>query len=157
MSREVFRIEPVRSADRAICLALLIAQLREHGIDTNEDDVARAIDGVLTDPRWGRLLIARADGVAIGVAYVSFVWALEHGGLSAWLEELYVVPERRNGGAGTALLHAVKGVCRAHGCAAIDLEIVESQARAASLYEREGFERHRRARWVRRIGRDSAP
>jgi GNAT superfamily N-acetyltransferase len=103
------------------------------------------------------LLIARADGVPIGVAYVSFVWSLEHGGLSAWLEELYVVPERRDGGTGTALVHAVKGVCRAHGCAAIDLEIEESQARAVSLYEREGFERHTRTRWVRKIGRDSIP
>lgn len=155
--REVFRIEQVAGRDCDDCVRLLVAQLREHGIDTPEDAVRRVVEGALADPRWGRLLIARSEGVAIGVAYLSFVWSLEHGGLAAWLEELYVVPERREGGAGTALLHAVKGLCRSHGCAAIDLEVEESHARACALYEREGFERRSRSRWVRKIGRDSAP
>ena len=75
----------------------------------------------------------------------------------AWLEELYVVPEHRDRGAGTALLHAVKGMCRSLGCAAIDLEIEEAQDRVRSLYQREGFEAHTRTRWVRKLGRDSAP
>lgn len=155
--KELLRIEPVHGRESEDCVRLLLAQLREHGIDTPEDAVQRAVAGVLADPRWGRLLIARSDATAIGVAYVSFVWSLEHGGLSAWLEELYVVPERRQMGAGTALLHAAKGLCRSLGCAAVDLEVDETHARACSLYEREGFERRSRTRWVRRLGRDSAP
>jgi len=155
--REVFRIEPVRGRDCDDCVHLLIAQLRERGLDTPEDGVRRVVEGALADPRWGRLLIARSDDVAIGVAYVSLVWSLEHGGLSAWVEELYIVPERREGGAGTALLHAVKGVCRSIGCVAIDLELEESHAKACAFYEREGFEPRARSRWVRKLGRDSAP
>lgn len=149
--REAFRIEPVTHDDRDDAVRLLVAQLREHGIDTPEDAVRIAVDGALGVPSRGRLLVVRDGAQAIGVAYVSFVWALEHGGHSAWLEELYVVPERRAGGVGTALLHAAMGVAEVEGCVALDLEVEASRERVTSLYRREGFEQHARTRWVKRL------
>ena len=149
--REAFRIEPVAHDDRDDAVHLLVAQLREHDIDTPEDAVRIAVDGVLGVPSRGRLLIVRDADQAIGVAYVSLVWSLEHGGHAAWLEELYVVPERRESGVGTALLHAAIGVARTEGCAALDLEVEASHARVTSLYRREGFEQHTRTRWVKRL------
>jgi GNAT superfamily N-acetyltransferase len=149
--KELLRVEKATEKDRQSAIRLLIAQLREHGIDTAEEAVGRAVDGVLTDRSRGRILIGRDHDEAIAVAYVSFVWSLEHGGHAAWLEELYVVPERREGGIGTALLHAAVGVCRVEQCAAIDLEIESTHERATSLYEREGFTRHQRTRWAKRL------
>lgn len=148
---EAFRIEPVGHDDRDEAVRLLVAQLREHGIDTGEDAMRIAVDGAIGVPSRGRLLIVREHERAIGVAYVSFVWALEHGGHSAWLEELYVVPDRRCGGVGTALLHAAIGVAETEGCVALDLEVEVSRARVTSLYQREGFEQHARTRWVKRL------
>ncbi|WP_053232380.1 GNAT family N-acetyltransferase [Sandaracinus amylolyticus] len=149
--REAFRIEPVTHDDRDDAVRLLVAQLREHHIDTPEERVRVAVDGVLGVPSRGRLLLVHDDEKAIGVAYLSFVWALEHGGPAAWLEELYVVPERRNDGVGTALLHAAMGVARIEGCVAIDLEVEASRARVTSLYRREGFTQHARTRWVKTL------
>jgi GNAT superfamily N-acetyltransferase len=136
-------------ADREILARLLAAQLAEHGISLDAPLLAAAIDGVIERPERGRFLIARASGEDVGVAYVSFLWALEHGGKSAWLEELYVVPAQRSAGFGTTLLRAACALARDEGCAAMDLEVEADHARAARLYEREGFRAHRRARWVK--------
>jgi GNAT superfamily N-acetyltransferase len=151
MTREAFRITPASAHDRADAVRLLVAQLREHGIDTSERAVRAAVDGAIEEPSRGRVLIVRDGEDAIGVGYVSFVWSLEHGGRSAWLEELYVVPERREHGVGTALLHAAFGIARLEGCVAIDLEVEAAHERVTSLYRREGFEAHTRTRWVKSL------
>jgi GNAT superfamily N-acetyltransferase len=85
------------------------------------------------------------------VAVLAFAWALEHGGLVAWLDELFVVPERRGGGMGRELLRRALEVARERGCRAVDLEVDSEHARAERLYERERFASLSRKRWVRRL------
>jgi GNAT superfamily N-acetyltransferase len=138
-------IELAAAADAGLIVELLGAQLAEHDIDTPRDAVARAVAGMIADPARGFILVARPN---LGVAYVSHIWALEHGGLSAWLEELYVVPAERERGVGTALLVAAIARARAAGCAALDLEVTRDHARAERLYARTGFMPLGRARWV---------
>src|SRR5262249_42126725 len=104
------------------------------------------------EPRRGCIFVARDGDRLVGVAYVSFIWSLEHGGHAAWLEELYVLPAERSRGIGSALLTAAVDFARADGCAAVALEVEADHVRAANLYARNGFERHSRARWVRRMG-----
>ena len=136
------------TADAEIVTSLLIEQLREQAIDTPVDAVRRAVAGVFADDSRGFILVARDGSTAVGVAYVSFVWTLEHGGMSAWLEELYVVPEKRNRGIGQALLTAVLEKAAALGCRAVDLEVDRAHSQAEHLYVRAGFVPLGRARWV---------
>jgi GNAT superfamily N-acetyltransferase len=126
---------------------LLAAQLAEHAIALDDGALRGAIRGPMEVPGRGAFLIAR-DGAPLGAAYVSYTWSLEHGGKSAWLEELYVVPSERSRGIGGRLLEAAIALARREGCAAVDLEVEEDHARAAHLYARAGFRPHRRARWV---------
>jgi GNAT superfamily N-acetyltransferase len=149
-SREL-AIRGATAADAEIVTRLLMAQLAEHRIDTPSDAVRNAVHGALAGDGRAFVLLAERGGRAIGVAYVSFTWALEHGGRSAWLEELYVVPEERNRGAGMAMLAAVLEKAAAAGAAAVDLEVDTGHARAAHLYERAGFRPLSRARWVRSL------
>lgn len=130
---------------------LLAVQLAEHHVDISAEELANSIHGVLDVPRRGFFLVALQDGLCIGVAYVSFIWALEHGGQAGWLEELYVVPEHRTGGVGTQLLEAVIAAATASGCAALDLEIDQDHERVRSLYERQGFTALPRGRLVKRL------
>jgi GNAT superfamily N-acetyltransferase len=137
-----------KPADGEIIAALLMAQLAEHSIDTPADAVRRAVEGMLANADRGFILIAVRGAAVLGVAYVSFTWTLEHGGKSAWLEELYVLPGERNRGIGRAIVEAVIYNARAAGCAGIDLEVERSHARAEHLYSRAGFTPLRRARWL---------
>jgi GNAT superfamily N-acetyltransferase len=132
---------------------LLAAQLAEHGIAISGDRLANAIDGVIDMSTRGFFLVALRNGTCVGVAYVSFIWALEHGGHAGWLEELYVVPEYRQGGVGTRLLEAVIAAAEAAGCAALDLEIDSAHERVRSLYERHGFTALPRSRVVKKLRR----
>lgn len=134
--------------DHDAIVALLAAQYREHAIRLPARRLRAAIDGALADSRRGRFVVARDGDKVVGLAYLSFVWALEHGGRSAWLEELYVVPDCRGRGIGGRLLAAALAVAHRERCAAVDLEVIHGHERAARLYARNRFRPLPRMRWA---------
>lgn len=79
------------------------------------------------------------DGDDAGIAVVRFRRAIWSAGLEAYLAELYVVPESRRRGHGSALMEAVLDACRERGCDTIDLGTDEGDHDAHRLYERFGF------------------
>jgi ribosomal protein S18 acetylase RimI-like enzyme len=74
-----------------------------------------------------------------GFAQLRFRPSLHTGALDAYLEELYVVPERRGHGLGRALLEAAMDHARARGAAHIDLNTSVDDVAARALYESAGF------------------
>lgn len=74
-----------------------------------------------------------------GVAVLRFRPSLWSESADAYLEELYVAPERRGQGLGRALLGAVLGAARAAGASRIELNTSEDDGAARALYERCGF------------------
>jgi GNAT superfamily N-acetyltransferase len=105
----------------------------------------------LQDERLGFFLLAQTASDTVGVAAISFAWTLEYGGKTAWLDELYVVPERRSEEIGRALLKASIATAGELGCLAMDLEVDQGRQRAERLYACEGFQRLPRNRWARRL------
>ena len=150
MERQI-RIELAEPADQAAILELALQQHAEHAIHILPEELARAIAAVLSDESLGFIVVARDDGRVAGMAYVAFTWSLEHCGRSAWLEELFVVPERRSRGIGTGLVQAAVERAAKSGCRAVDLEVDQSHSRAASLYRRSGFVPLARTRWAREL------
>src|SRR5207244_1675803 len=113
--------------------ALLVAQLREHRVQTPEAKIASAIQGLLRHPERGRILVAVGEGRPVGVAALSFAWPLEYADRSAWLEELYVEPAARGRGIGTRLLRAALRVAAEAGATVVDLEVEADHQRAARI------------------------
>ena len=74
-----------------------------------------------------------------GFAELRFRRSIYTGALDAYLEELYVVPERRGQGLGRALLEAAMVHARERGARRIDLNTSEDDVAARALYERMGF------------------
>lgn len=146
-----FQVKRAISTDIVSVHQLLLRQFGEHNINVPEVALKEALAGVLQDERLGLIIVAQDGRETIGMAVVSFAWTLEHGGKSAWLDELFVIPDRRGQGVGKALLDQVVSEVRDSGCAAIDLEVDQGQARAERLYERAGFQQLPRSRWVKYI------
>lgn len=144
-------ITPAAVADTPALCDLLARQLQEHDLPSGPDRVGPAVAGIMADGQRGFLLVARAEGAVVGVAYVALIWSLEHGGQASWLEELYVLPAWRGRGVGADLLRAALAEARRRGCLMMDLEVTADHARAARLYEREGFAALDRGRWVRSL------
>jgi ribosomal protein S18 acetylase RimI-like enzyme len=100
--------------------------------------------GVLTE-RAARMIAASEITVLIagespdGLALFSLRPSLWSDGLDAYLQELYVVPERRGGGLGRALLEATFTVARDAGATHIDLSTSDDDTAAIGLYESSGF------------------
>lgn len=145
-------IARAKSEDLAELLALMQKQFSEHAIDVEAAQLETAIGRLIGSEALGFVLTARKDGYLVGLAAVSFAWTLEHGGRSAWLDELYVLPAFRGLGAGTALLDQVILEAKKDGCLAIDLEVDSVHRRAEHLYQRYGFRPLDRRRWVMSLG-----
>jgi GNAT superfamily N-acetyltransferase/catechol 2,3-dioxygenase-like lactoylglutathione lyase family enzyme len=145
--KSAVEIREARPGDVARATELLRDQLGGHHIDLSEDAAERCVRGLLARPDAGKILVAREDGNTIGIAILTFLWTVEHGGAATWLDELYVVPERRGDGVGQRLVEAVVKVAEAAGCSAVDLEVESGHEDVERLYERSGFRRHRRSRW----------
>jgi GNAT superfamily N-acetyltransferase len=74
-----------------------------------------------------------------GFAQISFrpsVWSDEPVG---YVEELYVVPDRRGEGVGRAIMNAVLELARERGAAGVEVVTGEDDTAARSLYESVGF------------------
>ena len=117
-----------------------------HRFNTEYDDASPGPEAMAE--RCGELLAAGEMAAFLagddlggpdGLAVVRFRPALWSGGNEAYLEELYVVPDRRGEGLGRALMDAVIALARERGCDRLDLGTGEGDAAARSLYESLGF------------------
>lgn len=87
------------------------------------------------------VFVAELGGRAVGVATVTTTRGIELG-LSAELEDLYVLPEARGAGVGAALIDTVKRWCRARGCTLVAVVVTPEGQAAHDLvgyYTRQGF------------------
>jgi ribosomal protein S18 acetylase RimI-like enzyme len=82
----------------------------------------------------GRIWLARSGGSAVGHVVLTVRYTMEHGGLSAYVDDLFVRPALRRNGIGRAMLDELFRECRARGCKSIQVEVGASNASALGLY-----------------------
>lgn len=87
----------------------------------------------------GEITVLLAGEPPVGLAELRFRPSIWTGALDAYLEELYVAPDRRGHGTGRALLEAAMDTARSQGAAHIDLGTSEDDVAAIALYESCGF------------------
>jgi len=149
IARPSIFVEQATIGDCRESAALLMQQLIEHRAEPVEESLVTVLKQVISDPARGFVLLAREDRMIIGVTYLATILSAEHCGKVGWLEELYVLPEYRSKGVGSALLTEVIERARGLGIVAIDLEVDAAHRRAEELYRHFGFRPLDRSRWVR--------
>jgi ribosomal protein S18 acetylase RimI-like enzyme len=137
MSRGPTQIRLGRSEDAPVFGRLLHAFNVEFGEPTPTADVIAERAAPLIRSRELTVLLA-GDGLD-GFAALRFRPSIYTGALDAYLEELYVVPERRGRGVGRALLETAMDHARQRGAAHIELNTSEGDVAARALYESAGF------------------
>jgi ribosomal protein S18 acetylase RimI-like enzyme len=100
------------------------------------DKVAERIHELL---EANQILVLLADDPPAGLALLRFRPSLWSPTLDCYLEELYVVPDRRGQGLGRALMEAAMEAARQEGAAYMDLGTAETDTAARGLYESLGF------------------
>jgi GNAT superfamily N-acetyltransferase len=105
--------------------------------------VRRTLDKLRQEPARGRAVVCDIGGRAVGYALLISFWSNELGGEVCTVDELYVLPEHRGSGLGTALLQGLAGADQSlwpAEAAALALEVSPRNERARALYERLAFE-----------------
>jgi ribosomal protein S18 acetylase RimI-like enzyme len=85
------------------------------------------------------IVVLLAEDPPAGLALLRFRPSLWTTTLDCYLEELYVVPDRRGQGLGKALMQAAMDAARERGARHMDLGTAETDTAARGLYESLGF------------------
>jgi ribosomal protein S18 acetylase RimI-like enzyme len=114
-----------------------------HDVHTEFDEftpgpqaVAERVRNLIAD---GEISVVVAGSDPVGLAVLRFRPSLWQAALECYLEELYVVPDRRGQGIGRALMDAAIDVARREGAADMSLATGENDVAARALYESLGF------------------
>jgi ribosomal protein S18 acetylase RimI-like enzyme len=144
-------VRPAEGRDTVLVVELLAAQLAEHGLATDREQIARGIE--VAFQTGAPLLVALEGSRGVGACLANRIASVEHGGAVLFIEELYVVPEARRRGVARALLGRLLAEAAASGVRAIELEVDEGHEPARALYRNLGFEANRRTPWALELGR----
>jgi ribosomal protein S18 acetylase RimI-like enzyme len=104
----------------------------------------RIRDSLLRHAIAGTLIVAQQDDTVLGFATCS----VESGGYEqdirrGVIENLYVVPERRDKGLGAQLLKRAESVLDERDCDMASLEVMANNQAARRFYDRQGYTPHR--------------
>jgi ribosomal protein S18 acetylase RimI-like enzyme len=143
----VVRIEPadtdLADAVTDLWVALATGQ-RDHGSHLlPEENRGRIREIIVRHTVDDTLLVARDDGVVGFVIFEREAGSFEQDVARGIITNLYVRPERRGEGIGSALLSAAEDTLRERGIDAVALEVMADNKAARRFYRRAGYRAHR--------------
>jgi len=133
------RTRPARPDDAAAILTLIQALAdyeREPDAVQVTEDVLRA--QLSADRPPFECLLADADGEIVGFALFFHNYSTWRGKAGIYLEDLFVLPDRRGHGVGLALFRALAGIARERGCARLEFSVLDWNTPAQDFYTRIG-------------------
>jgi GNAT superfamily N-acetyltransferase len=134
------QIDTAQASDiPALCelLCLLFAQ----EVEFTSDRVAqsRGLALIIDNPETGVILVARRDGLIVGMVNLLYTVSTALGARVALLEDMVVAPDARGMGVGSCLLQAAVEHVRLNGCRRITLLTDQANEPAQRFYRKQGF------------------
>jgi ribosomal protein S18 acetylase RimI-like enzyme len=138
-------LRPAQPDDLPEILRLMAGFYQETETPFDANAAGRAVAVLVADPSLGRLFLIDTDTGTAGYIVLTLGFSLEFLGRDAFVDELFVVPERRGRGLGLLALRYLEEVAVQMGVTALHLEVGPENEAALGLYRRAGFEdrRHR--------------
>jgi GNAT superfamily N-acetyltransferase len=128
------------ASDLPELLELMREFYAEAGYPLNLERAREAFLPLLVPGERGQGWLADLDGQVAGHLVLTFSYGMEFGGRTAFIDDLFVRPSRRNRGVGRALVHQARIVSEALGIRAIHLEAARGNGPAQAIYRAEGFD-----------------
>lgn len=138
--RRMVEIRRVAAEDVPVLLPLVEKYWRFEAITGFvPSHVAAQLERLLQEPRLGAGWIATASGVAVGYLLAVYVFSLEHLGLTAEIDELFVVEAQRSHGIGAELIASAEAEFRQIGCTNVSLQLSSHNNPARKFYHHLGY------------------
>jgi ribosomal protein S18 acetylase RimI-like enzyme len=126
--------------DISILVELMAEFYAEGGYKLNRATAAEAFAALLSDERRGLVWILCKSGQDVGHLVLTLRFAMEHGGIIGYVDDLYVRAAWRNQGVASAALAEVRGFAEMQGLRALTVEAAPDNGPAQTAYSRAGFE-----------------
>ena len=124
--------------------ALILRFVRELAEFEREPDAVKATEESLAhalfDERSAEAVIAEQDGTPMGFALFFHNFSTWTGRKGLYLEDLYVTPEARGSGVGTALLRHLAGIALDRDCGRFEWAVLDWNTPAIDFYTAMGAE-----------------
>lgn len=101
--------------------------------------VAVLLAQLISEPQRGACWVAEAEGRLAGYLLAVFVFSLEHGGLMAEIDEVFVSAEFRSAGLGSLLVTRAERDLAERGMVRLQLQLGMQNESARRFYQRHGF------------------
>ena len=134
-----YQIRPMTREDTATILDMMRTFYASPAVLTNgseaifEADVAECVG----DSPYAEGYVLEADGGIVGYAMLAKSYSTEYGKRCIWIEDLYLLPDYRGLGIGSAFFAFVE---KRYPDSLLRLEVEEENTRARHVYEKCGFD-----------------
>lgn len=135
------RISKATAEDISALSALLSVLFSQEAEFTPDQEAqARGLARIIDSPDTGVVLVAKSDGVVVGMVNLLFTISTALGERVALLEDMVIASKLRGAGVGSQLLEQAISVARAEGCKRITLLTDKTNESAQRFYAKQGFE-----------------
>ena len=133
-------LRPFTAADRTAYLQMAHDFYRSDAVDhvIPDSHMEKTADAVLAGTPFAAIFMLESGGKTAGYALLAITWSQEGGGETVWVDELYILPQFRGQGLGTAFFSALRQTYP--NAARFRLEIEPDNEKARALYERMGYQ-----------------
>lgn len=101
--------------------------------------LATQLERLCSTPHLGCSWIACEGDTPAGYLLAVYVFSLEHGGLTAEIDEFFVRAQYRSDGVGSAMLQAAEATFTRAGCTHVSLQLARGNDTARAFYRRNGY------------------
>jgi GNAT superfamily N-acetyltransferase len=105
----------------------------------SRQDVEALLAELIATPDLGAGWVATRGARLCGYLIAMYVFSLEHGGLMAEIDEVFVLPGERTAGIGGRLLDVAEAALEQQGCVRIQLQLGAGNEAARAFYHRRGY------------------
>jgi ribosomal protein S18 acetylase RimI-like enzyme len=142
MTRPAISIRPAAAGDTAGLASLVERYWEFESIGGfSRPRIEALLTRLLGEPERGACWVAETDGRICGYLLAVIMFSLEHGGLMAEIDEVFIAADMRCTGLGTQLVTRAERDLAERGLVRLQLQLGVGNHRARHFYERHGFRR----------------
>jgi GNAT superfamily N-acetyltransferase len=134
-----FTVRLAATADTPALVDLMAEFYAESSVPLDRAWAAGAFAALLADPARGAVWLFECDRQPVGHVVLTVKFAMEFGGLSAIIDDLFVRVAYRSRGIAGAGVEALVADARRRGCVSLHVEVDPANAPATALYRRIGL------------------
>ena len=132
-------VREAAATDIGILVSLMKEFYAEANFELDVQSASQSFTSLFRDPHHGRVWIVSIGEKPIGHAVLTVRFTMEHGGVSGYVDDLFVMKEFRRRGAAHALLMELEKECRKRNCRALIVEVGRDNTAGLKTYEKLGM------------------